>query len=91
MKIDLPDIKILIKIFCRHRPLFGDFVHPLLGKTATQSIGQRSLNYLEEIKLNNSKSDIGKFNVFITSLLLRSASAESGGRLYKELEKYPEL
>lgn len=88
MKIDLPDIKILIKnILPTSASFFGDFVHPLLGKTATQSIGQRSLNYLEEIKLNNSKSDIGKFNVFITSLLLRSASAESGGRLYKELEK----
>ena len=88
MKKYLPDIKILIKnILPTSASFVGDFIHPVLGKTATQNIGQWRLNYLEEIKLNNSKDDIGKFNVFITSLLLRSASGESGDRLYKALEK----
>lgn len=88
MKIDLPDVKILVKNILQTVATFtGDFIHPALGKTATQSIEKWRLNYLEEIKLNNSKSDIGKFNVFVTSLLLRTASGESGARLYNELGK----
>jgi len=88
MKIDLPDIKRLVKNILPAIATFtGDFIHPALGKTATQSIEQWRLNYLEEIKLNNSKSNIGKFNVFITGLLLRIASGESGARLYDSLEE----
>ena len=65
----------------------GDFIHPVLGKTATQSIEQWRLNYLEEIKLNNSKSDIGKFNTYVTCLLMQVVIGNIGGELYELLEK----
>ncbi len=88
MKITLPDIKSLIKKILPVKASFaGDFIHPALGQTATQTIEQWRLNYLKELKCNNLQNSIGKFNIFITSLLLRASKGEIGGKLYDELRK----
>ena len=60
----------------------GDYIHPALGRTATQTVEQWRLNYLKELKLNNSFDNIEKFKVFVTSLLLRANRGEVGGKLY---------
>ncbi len=89
MKITLPDIKILVKSILPTKASFnGDFIYSALGQTATQSIEQWRLNYLEVTKLNNFKNDIDKFNIFITSLILRSSRGESGGKLDKNLKEH---
>jgi len=86
MQIELPDINLLIKKILPVKSSFiGDYIHPALGKTATQTIEQWRLNYLKELKLNNSFDNVNKFKVFVTSLLLRATSGESGGKLYDAL------
>ena len=83
MQVDLPDINLLMKKILPTEAFFvGDYIHPVLGKTTTQTIEQWRLNYLKELKLNNSFNNIGKFKVFITSLLLRANRGEVGGKLY---------
>lgn len=87
--LEIPNIQELLnKILPVKSSFVGDFIHPALGKTKTQSIEEWRVAYLDELKLNNEIDDIGKFNVFITSLLLRSASGESGGKLYDALTKH---
>jgi hypothetical protein len=72
MRISLPDTNLLMrKILPTETSFVGNYIHPSLGKTATQTIEQWRLNYLKELKLNNSFNNIGKFKVFITSLSLR--------------------
>ena len=70
------------KILLVKSSFIGDYIHPALGKTATQTIEQWRLNYLKELKLNNSFDNIKKFKVFVTSLLLRANKGEVGGKLY---------
>lgn len=83
MNLKLPEIKeILKKILSIEATFTGDFIHPILGKTATQSIEKWRNNYIKELKQNNRLNKIEKFNVFITSILLRSSSGEIGGKLY---------
>jgi thermostable 8-oxoguanine DNA glycosylase len=83
MQISLPNINLLMKGVLPVKASFvGDYIHPALGKTATQTIEQWRLNYLKELKLNNSFSDFEKFKVFIVSLLLRASKGEVGGKLY---------
>jgi len=83
MQVSPPNINSLMKMILPVEASFiGDYIHPALGKTATQTIEQWRLNYLEELKLNNSLDDIKKFKVFVTSLLLRANKGEIGGKLY---------
>jgi len=83
MQVKLPEINLLMKkILPTEASFVGDYIHPALGKTATQTIEQWRLNYLKELKLNNSFDNIQKFKVFITSLLLRANRGEVGGKLY---------
>ena len=70
------------KILPVRASFIGDYSHPALGQTATQTIEQWRLNYLKELKLNNSLSDFEKFKVFIAGLLLRASKGEVGGKLY---------
>lgn len=87
--LEIPNIQELLnKILPVKSSFVGDFIHPALGKTKIQTIEEWRIAYLDELKLNNEMEDIGKFNVFITSLLLRSASGESGGKLYDALTEY---
>jgi len=87
MNLKLPEIKkILKKILPIEATFTGDFIRPVLGKTAIQSIEKWRLSYLEELKLNNSKNDIGKFNTYITCLLMQRTSGNVAGRLYEHLE-----
>ena len=86
MQIELPDINLLIKkILLVKASFIGDYIHPALGKTATQTIEQWRSSYLKELKLNNSFDNVNKFKVFVTSLLLRASSGEAGGKLYDML------
>src|SRR3989339_1546388 len=83
MQICLPNIDALLKKILLVKSSFsGDFINPVLGQAATQTIEQWRLTYLKELKLNNSFDDINKFKVFVTSLLLRANRGEVGGRLY---------
>ena len=96
MQIKLPDTNLLMKKILPVKASFtGDYIHPALGKTATQTIEQWRLNYLKELKLNNSFGNIEKFKVFITSLLLRANRGEVGGRLYNafnnKVKKFSDL
>jgi len=96
MQIKLPDINSLMrKILPVKASFIGDYIHPALGKTATQTIEQWRLNYLKELKLNNSLDNIEKFKVFITSLLLRANKGEVGGKLYNafnnKVKKFSDL
>lgn len=88
MHISPPDINLLMKkILPVEASFIGGYIHPILGKTATQTIEQWRLNYLEELELNNSLDNIGKFKVFVTSLLLRANKGEIGGKLYNAFNK----
>jgi len=96
MEISLPDIDVLIRKVLPVKASFtGDFIHPNLGRTTTQSIEQWRLNYLKELKLNNSLDNIKKFKVFIASLLLRANRGEVGGKLYNafndKVKKFKDL
>ncbi len=96
MQVKLPDINLLMKRILPVEASFtGDYIHPALGKTATQTIEQWRLNYLKELKLNNSFDNVGKFKVFVTSLLLRANRGEVGGRLYNafnnKVKKFSDL
>lgn len=83
MQISLSNINTLIKKILVVKASFtGDFIHPDPGQTTTQTIEQWRLDYLKELKLNNSFNNIKKFKVFITSLLLRANRGEVGGKLY---------
>jgi len=83
MQIKLPEINLLMKKVLPVKASFtGDYIPPALGKTAIQTIEQWRLNYLKELRLNNSFDNVEKFKVFITSLLLRANRGEVGGRLY---------
>jgi len=83
MQIKLPDINLLMKKILLVKSSFvGDYIYPALGKTAAQTIEQWRLNYLKELKLNNSFDNIEKFKIFIASLLLRANRGEVGGRLH---------
>ena len=86
MQIKLPDINLLMKnVLLVKASFLGNYIHPALGKTATQTIEQWRVDYLEELKLNNSFNDIKKFKVFTASLLLRANRGEVGRRLYNAL------
>lgn len=83
MQISLPNINLLIKKILPVKASFtGDFIPLALGQVTTQTIEEWRLNYLKELKLNNSFDNIKKFKVFITSLLLRANRGEVGGKLY---------
>lgn len=83
MQVSLPNINVLIKRILPVKSSFvGDYASPNLDKPTTQSIEKWRLNYLKELKANNSFDSIGKFKVFITSLLLRANRGEVGGKLY---------
>ena len=88
MQVKLPNINLLIKKISPVKSSFtGDFVSSSSGSPTIQSIEQRRLNYLKELKLNNSFDNIGKFRVFISSLLLRANKGETGARLYNTFNK----
>jgi len=96
MQISLPDINLLMKKILMVKASFvGDYIHPALGKTATQTIEQSRLNYLKVLELNNSFDNIEKFKVFIASLLLRANRGEVGGRIYdafnNKIKKFNDL
>jgi len=84
MKIDLPNISALINDILPVEASFtGDPGRPESEQAISQSIEQWRSSYLKELDVNNSLNDIGKFKVFITSLLLRANRGEVGQRLYK--------
>lgn len=88
MEFQPPDPKDLVeKILPVESSFTGDYVRPALGHTTTQSIERWRISYLDELKENNSKTSIGKFKVFIASLLLRSSKGETGGKIYSALNE----
>lgn len=83
MWVELPSINLLIKKMLPVRTSFtGDFILSTKGKSTTQSIEQWRILYLKELRRHNSFDDLGKFKVFVTSLLLRANRGEVGGKLY---------
>jgi len=86
MKIDLPDIDLLIKKILPIKVHYvGDFInHPILGEAGTQNIEQWRSNYLKELKHNNLLDDISKFRVFIVGLLSRASRGEMVAKLYND-------
>jgi len=83
MQINLPNINTLTKKILSTKTSFvGNLVYSDLGQTTTQTIEQWRLDYLKELKLNNSFNNIKKFKIFVANLLLRANRGEVGGKLY---------